>query len=151
MWQQLGKAAGAKQAAVVSKTAERFQPWVRDVYEALREETDLSIYFLRLPLSFEGFTVSLPWLFLIRTLKNTQSAHVSLGLAQVVKTWLIPQIFADRAMEMLKALAAKPDDLNFIPGIHTRKGKNWPAICPLTSTQFVHSFPWTATLLSINK
>lgn len=62
----------------------------------LREETDLSIYFLYLPLSFEGCSVSLPWLFLMLTLKNIQSAPVPLGLAQVVNTWHIPQIFVDR-------------------------------------------------------
>lgn len=49
---------------------------------------------------------------------------ISLGLAQVVNTWHIPQIFADRAVEMLKALVAKPDDLNFIPGTRIIKRKN---------------------------
>lgn len=42
----------------------------------------------------------------------------------IVNTWHIQQIFVDKAREMVKGLVAKPEDLSFIPGTHTKKGKN---------------------------
>lgn len=58
-----------------------------------------------------------------RARKNAQSTRL-FGSGTVMNTWHIPQIFVDRAREMVQALAARPEDPSFIPGTLTMKGKN---------------------------